>query len=87
MPGHRTCCFYSFQGLEELLSSSKPGFLLLSSHQNSIDNAFKRQTPTSKTGTPVSTRGIDSLQGQQMPVPCSYSLDAQEMRDNLDFRR
>lgn len=84
--GHRTCYFYSFQALEELLSSSKPGFLLLGSNQNSVDNAFKRQTPTSKTGTPVSISGIYSLWGQQMPVPCSYSFDAQEMRDNLDFR-
>lgn len=39
-----------------------------------------------KTGNPVSISGIDSLQGQQMPVPCSDSFDAQEMRDNLDFR-
>lgn len=83
MPGHRTCYFYSFQGLEELLSPSKPGFLWLSSQQNSIANAFKSQTPTSKTVTPVSINGIDSLQGQQMPFPCSYSFDAQEMRNNL----
>lgn len=82
---HRTCYFYSFQCLEELLSSSKPGFLLLISHQNSTDNAFKRQTPTSKIGTPVSISGIDSLQGQQIPVPSCYSFDAQKMREKSGF--
>lgn len=86
MPGHRTCYFYSLQGLEEILPSSKPGFLFLSSHQNFIENAFKRQTSTSKTGTPDSTGGIDSLLGQQMPVPYSDSFDSQELRDSLDFR-